>query len=522
MSFLTNPKIISILLFCLYFIIVRNYTSKISKFNISNYISKIEFNTKIHYIVLFLYFLSLFKLLENYVYLALILLLFIILRSSNDHLYMYLIIYLYLFFTNDLISLVYYSIFLLTINQNYSLILLIIHLISLQNQCLKSLLPFFFLIEILDDIQISNNTNKNLKQNDFSFSEFFDDFKKAIFNKKFFILTILFMSPSIFNLIHFNISPIQVNIEKYFPENNTKFYDDLIPSMLNASKKDFSFDKCPHCNFEPIYKSHSTKRDLIIIEGCGNPSLAQLAIKSLRSTGCKARIFLIIAEKDKITSQLQDFFTNCGVDVFRCQIDTRNNLYFYTGMRFALNEEFLYKGKNLFDRVFYFDAFDTVFQSDPFMEQTWKQNSLYISDEQFLIGWNGFMLDWYKNMINFDPKPIHDKNTICSGIFGGYPDVIIKVGQLMHTFYIGFELIAQDQVLFDYLIYFDFLKKAGIEIIANPHFSSIAMTIHNYNKVSLGQFSNKESGFLPAVIHQYNRAGELYPLFANNCLLNNK
>ena len=316
--------------------------------------------------------------------------------------------------------------------------------------------------------------------------------------------------------IDIKVSPIHVDIEKYYPENNTKLFNNLVPEMVKAIQENKPLDNCPHCNFKPLFSPNSTSRDLIIIQAGGDPSKAQLSIKSLRSTGCKARIFLVITDYDEVSVHLQNFFDSCGVDVFRYKISSNYAKTFFVAIRFSLDDEFLYQGAKYVDRILYFDSFDTVFQSDPFIGD-WQNNSLYVSNEHIPIGHNPYMTMWFRGMPNFNSRPIDNNNTICSGIFGATADVILKVGQLMHTFYLGWDFIALDQALYNYLIYIGLLEKAGINVELYSHFASIAVRINDYTPSSLGQFSNKINGFKPAVIHQYNRNADNFPIFHYNC-----
>ena len=251
--------------------------------------------------------------------------------------------------------------------------------------------------------------------------------------------------------IDIKVSPIHVDIEKYYPENNTKLFNNLVPEMVKAIQENKPLDNCPHCNFKPLFRPNSTSRDLIILQAGGDPSRTQLSIKSLRSTGCKARIFLVITDYDEVSEQLQNFFDSCGVDVFRYKISPKSAHSFFVAMRFSLDEEFLYQGAKYVDRILYFDSYDSVFQSDPFIGE-WQKNSLYVSNENIFIGHNPYMVKWIRRLPNFNSRPINNNNTICSGIFG-----------------------------------------------------------------ALGQVSNKIDGFKPAVIHQYNRNPDHFPIYHYNC-----
>ena len=162
LKFMFSQKTILTCIFLIYFFLLRDVGSKNSNMfgNLDNS-NIILRNTNNHYLLLFLYFLCLSEYFFDYIMASLIIFLFVIVRFSIPNYIVFLIDFLFLFFTNDVFSFVYYSIFLLVLKHDYSLILLVIYSFSLFDQNIRLLFPFLYLIELLDYIQISQHNNNN-------------------------------------------------------------------------------------------------------------------------------------------------------------------------------------------------------------------------------------------------------------------------------------------------------------------------------------------------------------------------
>ena len=154
------------------------------------------------------------------------------------------------------------------------------------------------------------------------------------------------------------------------------------------------------------------------------------------------------------------------------------------------------------DRVLYFDALDTIFQGDPFVSIT-NPLKLYVSSEDHCVFDNPWMTSWLDDLPGFSSDFVMDQNVICSGIFGGYTDVIEKFSQLHTSMYHNWKFYTEDQGIFNYILYTHILQRNGISIDMNPDFASIGMLVD----VLTGKYPSEYeyNGYIPAIIHQLNR-----------------
>ena len=514
-NYMLDPKTISTLIVVGYLLY-----SKVFTYTFDN--SETVFVIICYIIIILLYALSLFDRIKNTIMCCHLIFFFLIQKYVKSIILIYSFIQLFAVYTNDVLCFTLISILIL-LQKSYILMLMIIYYLSIYNKSLLPLVPFIMSLEMLGDIQKSLNKSIYWADDDMLLSsniiqKLYQNIKEAICSERFWAIAPLLFFAALSKNINYNFTPIHVSIEKYYPQNNTQFFSkNLVPEMIQAIQMDMPLDNCEHCNFKPIYNSsNSTPRDLIIIQGGTNPEKPQLAIKSLRTTGCKARIFLVITQEDAISPNVQKFYNDCGVNVFKYNVNGDVASKFFAGMRFALFEEFLYVGKKYVDRLFYFDCFDTVFQSDPFTSG-WEKDVLYVSDEKIPLGQNPYMEMWFRALPNFEFSTFAKYSTICTGIFGGYPDVILKLGQLIHTFYVGQNLIAYDQIEYNYLIHHRILEYAGINCTVQPLWQSIALSVDQYTTAPIGKIYKKDNGFLPAVVHQYNRNPNNYPVYQETC-----
>ena len=318
-----------------------------------------------------------------------------------------------------------------------------------------------------------------------------------------------------------NRGGISIHLQQWYPENNTFYFKDLVHDMVDEIQKPFTIDaQCPHCDFKPINGTSSTERDLIIIQAGGVENKGIISIRTLRTTGCKARIFLCVHKGEFIKSKIKRQLELCGVKIFYVKnikglkIGYHKNTIMAT-MRFLINEEFLYKASKYVDRMLYFDTKDTVFQADPFNDIT-TPNSLYVSPEFRYTSTNKIMQKWYRQLPNFNGYYFKNCEVICNGIFAGDTPTMIKLGQLMKSLHLGLDFIATDQAQYDYLIYSGIFAKAGVNVIRYPKYASIADISKQFKPLPLGEVKHPKLSY-PVAIHQYNRWDLLVEKFEGCC-----
>lgn len=365
---------------------------------------------------------------------------------------------------------------------------------------------------------------------------------KKIFNKifQFLILNIFFISIFVISLIYLLfrryyrlekvIGKIKIDSLFYRNYNNSQFY-------LSPTPK--SFSKCQLCNFKPYGKSipNSSERDAILTIGTNKLLNLVLFIKTLRTTGSKCR-FILFANNKVFSNYKSDFFRtidDCGVEIIN--IGDTSPDFRASHIRFMIFKEFLIKNRNLIDRVFLCDLYDTVVQHDPFITEF--GNSLYLNDEGFLIkqspinsGWiyAGFK-EWKienEPILKFDEtlkKNIYNQKILNSGVQAGTTDIMIKFCSIMcssinkKTFQPFF---PHDQAFQNMVVYSGYLdKRINYKILkTNTEFFAsidlISRIIDNSTeKLVFGDI--KVDGGNPGILHQYDRSKKIRELLLEVC-----
>ena len=249
----------------------------------------------------------------------------------------------------------------------------------------------------------------------------------------------------------------EVSLNPYY--NHFDFMKDTIEEIKKATEIEFNLDKCNGCYFKPHDQPSSTNRDLILLAMGDKINSVIFSVLSLRTTGCRARVVIIMLEKNRknVNHKVEQRLNDCGIYIVGLNYTYKSKSFnFMKIIRFPLFAEFLSKYPNSFDRALYFDSYDTVFQSDPFTSEI-QPGKLYISPEYNPIGNNNWVKGWFDRIPGFNYDSYLDQDVICSGVFGGYTNVVYKLCDMMKALYIydydGIDFITEDQGLLDYLIY---------------------------------------------------------------------
>ena len=85
------------------------------------------------------------------------------------------------------------------------------------------------------------------------------------------------------------------------------FSPELIDQLINEAKKlnQVELSDFAPCNSTPSNKSHSTPKDLILLQPDHNP---QLGLKTFRSAGLKARVFVVVIRQNPISAEFLNSF----------------------------------------------------------------------------------------------------------------------------------------------------------------------------------------------------------------------
>ena len=309
---------------------------------------------------------------------------------------------------------------------------------------------------------------------------------------------------------------INVSIEPYSA--SVSYLKGAIKGIIEAADRNISFDKCRMCELTPIKKPNSTERDIIIVQAGKDQERALPALRSLRAVGCRAKIVAVLNPNEKISEKNAKAYEDCGIAVCNLEHDY-SCIYFHwmNIVRFALFAEFFENCKGKYDRVFYCDTFDTVFQGDPFFEM--KPNTLYASPENHPFWANTFLKSWFLRLPGFKYGVIKDRENICSGVFAADPETLIKLGELTKAMYKGTDFMTEDQAIYNFLIHMGVLKRLGVNVVPLQEYASIGFVINDWidGFTKIGDIKSKSKGIVPSVVHQYNRNRRMDVMVAEKC-----
>ena len=306
-------------------------------------------------------------------------------------------------------------------------------------------------------------------------------------------------------------------------------------SRLNNIEYDFNpveqrilnFSNCPLCHIENMDKKHinSTSRDCLITFAVKNVDNVFPFIRSLRTTGCKASVFILFDDESfkKFSNDTFTLFKNCSINIQNIgsfpYIYKPDDLFAY---RHIYIYDFIYKMASFFDRILLADLYDSVFQNDPFFED--------VDPDAFTVTREArFMHDDYHNKLRvskvmyYNDETMGHIRTLNAGIMYGSPEMIMKYQNLyFHEF--NLSNIKETHRTCDqgYLNYFQLrrvLKPSlgklniwyndqGFETLASilPHLPKCLqlgnVTLHNTRQI---------------IVHQFDRSNMLIAMVILSC-----
>ena len=351
----------------------------------------------------------------------------------------------------------------------------------------------------------------------------FQVYRKA-FNFLIFYIFLFYVITNLHDIVR-KISLIDNTNGKYYItyyENKKSYLLDDIYEIKKAADQSFSLENCNYCNFVPTLKPTSTKRDLIIIQIGGQPERSINSLISLRKTGCQAKVVATLSPNDILSNEFKEIQNNCGV----ATAYLNSSLYFEIEkymkfMRYSILSEFLEKFGKYYDRILYFDAYDSIFQYDPFPNKTeFKSRTLYLSPEMNKFGPNILLNNWMQTIPGVDPLRFADEEGISTGVFCADTKTIIALGQMMKALYMkDGEFIINDQALYDYLIYSGQLSNVGIKLEVRRQYPSVSMALNLVEGVYYPMLRVNQTH--PAIIHQFNKDKDFNFIFSQVCSTHN-
>lgn len=293
----------------------------------------------------------------------------------------------------------------------------------------------------------------------------------------------------------------------------------LIP-ILALSKEVWSHS-CPRCRIPRESHARSSNRDVIMMMIAKKFGRIDLNIRSLRSTGCKARVIIFVDSALRVEKDFLSLTEDCGCEVDYINLTDQQKKAPHLA-RFQVYKQWLDKNIRDVDRVMHIDAFDTFFQHDPFNEGI-SHNALDIVLEDKKIGdcpWNS---NWLEKC--YGPK-IRDelgRDVIaCSGSIGGNAKLFKKLLKIL----VSLSKFKQcwnpsiDQAHLNYLLYTGRLERAHIPVKVhgcNSSFLTMTWCSKKRREIDHTGLLLNPAGEEPALVHQYNRYKEVIEHYERIC-----
>jgi hypothetical protein len=283
----------------------------------------------------------------------------------------------------------------------------------------------------------------------------------------------------------------------------------FIPNLFGQSH---TTHHCPLCTFSPIHSPTSTRRDAILAASLSELKRVEYFLRTLRTTGTRARIILFLDNAKTASPGWRRFFKACDIEpVF---IEHLNPVIHSAPKlsRYYFAQQWLRKHIDEVDRVIHTDTFDVIFQSDPFIPR-FNASRLYFTLEPVTLGESHWTMEWMQQCYGRNAvKPFHDRRVSCSGVTAGGAKPFLKyldtlLANPVWTSCFGHSL---DQAHHNYMYYTGKFEEVGLEI-EGLDCNSEFLTMHFCCKRAKCMI--REDGFVignntdvePVLVHQYNR-----------------
>jgi hypothetical protein len=296
-------------------------------------------------------------------------------------------------------------------------------------------------------------------------------------------------------------------------------------STFPINNKPADFGNCNLCSFSPSegdFIPDSSSRDAIFCLAINYLTNLVPFARALRTTGSKCRL-IIFGNTAAINSSPEtvEEAKRCGVefvDIGSPSLKGYGAVYYY---KYLVLGNFLIQYKNLFDRVYFCDLYDTIIQHDPFITSFNKQAVIF-SNEGYTIGIRKSNVDFVNGALGNINKVVPNLSLskeyilrqyiLNGGLQAGTTNDLInfclemrKIGDPNSNY-----AYAIDQGFINVLVYSGYFKSHFnyiIEAQDSNILSTIGIAAYSYDangkETTLGKFNVTKC--MPGVIHQYDR-----------------
>ena len=292
-------------------------------------------------------------------------------------------------------------------------------------------------------------------------------------------------------------------------------FDYMVIHNLLLMKNNFS--NCNTCNFMKRSNVTSTSNDLAISVLFGNKTYNIVNwVRTLRSTGCQCKILLLHEEGflSYLNSNEKEMLEECGTVFWPL-----NRLFFRKYLprttRLVAIQLFLEAYGNYFNRVLVNDAFDTIFQKDPFVNDI-PQNKVAVSIERVQYGNHESNMKFIQQVnpnLSFDWW--RTKWILNGGFLLGDSEKVLKLYQIMSN--INNYLKLDDQALLNYAYYTNMTNDIWVDFEGRYFISSAYSTFNLDCDLKGFMHENNFPQFTPHVLHQFDRICPLADNLLNVC-----
>ena len=268
----------------------------------------------------------------------------------------------------------------------------------------------------------------------------------------------------IFNII-VRYNDVRLSISTSFFEVAQNFNLHMNPKL---KLKKTNWENCKLCNYSVRNTlEDSTNDDVIIASAIGATENVVLFMRTLRTTGCKAKCVLLMDEKAilSLTKSTVECVNECGGQIINCGKIKFSDLRDCQTLVYLLCYEFIYYNIHRIRRVIIVDLFDTVFQGDPFNSQVGGRYLNILDEGSDFTTYSGYINEQWMRKFNYDlPDRFAEQKYLCTGYIGGDVDVIFKFLRLFYQ-YMSLGKGKTDQGEVNYLYFSGILEKNGIHIV---------------------------------------------------------
>lgn len=292
-----------------------------------------------------------------------------------------------------------------------------------------------------------------------------------------------------------------------------------IPEIYSVQKEYYRF-----CVPFVQKQSYSSPSDLAITCCFFHEKNMALNLFSIRQSGCQATIVIICDESIQFTAAAIKMINCLKVKVIQSKIPGFMQGVHTDMIRDNFVTNYLKRNKNIYQRVFFFDAFDVFFESDPF--QYFSESKLYLFKESTQkIKWNRSNRKWIENCYDrYAFRLLRNQYIVCSGtIAAGSIDEFIKFYTILYNEN-NWPKCVVDQGSLNYFLHTGLFQRRNLSYSVFDHVGPIQTLDVGLKRYDYYHWNNNKylallniEGRVASIAHQYTRKPEHVNSYYSRC-----